>query len=362
MRPRGEALGCPHALSVVSPRHSPSAELTIVVSHLYLCEGLSTYRIGQLVGMSRQRVGRLLAQARVPVKPRGAGRRRPLSEEDAAATDLMAGLYVEAGLTTAQISAITGVPDRTVRDRLRARGVRMRTRGRLNREDRRSVPADAVAELYVGAGLSAADVGRLLGVSGQIVLRAAHDEGFPVRLGGPEPSTGPAAIELIDALYADLLVQRALTRHGIARRPAGGAIWQRFPIPVQLSPELASELYVDCGLSVRHIELLTGQPSQTILRLLHTQGVARRSAGGRSPFLRRWRAGLDGHAGDGTRLTLLSTGLKAAEDGSVEKCGRASPGAGVPGRGTAAPSRGCAVERVGQVTDQPVGCVDDCAR
>jgi hypothetical protein len=137
-------------------------------------------------------------------------------------------------------------------------------------------------------------------VSGQIVLRAAHDEGLPVRVGGPEPGGGPAEIELIEALYADPLVEHVLARHGIAPTPSGGAIWQRFPLPLRVSPELAIELYVACGLSVRHIELVTGQPSQTILRLLHAQGVARRPAGGRSPFLRRWRAGTNAVADDAT--------------------------------------------------------------
>jgi hypothetical protein len=302
MRPSSEAWGCPHALST----DWRSTDITVVVSHLYVCEGLSTYRIGQLVGMNRQRVARLLAQARVPVKPRGAGRRRPLSGTDAAATDAMVRLYVEAGLTTVQISALTDVPARTVWDRLRTREVRMRTRGRLNREDRLTVPADAIAELYVDARLSAADVGRVLGVSGQIVLRAAHDEGLPVRMGGPESSSGPAEIELIDALYADPLVHHALVRHGIGRCPAGGTIWQRFPVPLAVSPELATELYVDCGLSVRHIELLTGQPSQTILRLLRAQGVTRRPAGGRSPFLRRWRAGPQARGDDGPEFPYCS--------------------------------------------------------
>lgn len=290
MYPNRELRGCPHALPVDQQAGAPSAELMLVVSHLYVCAGLSTYRIGQLTGINRQRVGRLLALARVPVKPRGAGRRRPLSNEDAVVTDAMARLYVEAGLTTVQISALTGVPERTVRDRLRARGVRMRTRGRLNREDRVSVPPDAVQELYVASGLSAAEVGRLLGVSAQAVLRTAHDEGLPVRIGGPEPGSGPVDIELIEALYADPLVRHALGRYGVGHRAPGGAIWQRFPVPVQVSPELATELYEDCGLAVRHIELLTGQPSETILRLLRAQGVTRRSAGGRSPFLRRWRA------------------------------------------------------------------------
>ena len=288
--------GCMHTVSGVtlSSGQPPagSDDLDELVSHLYLCEGLSTYRIGAVTGIDRQRVGRMLARAGVPVKPRGAGRRRSVEEDRAALDGFMERLYAESGLSSGEIAAITGIPQRTVRDRLRARGVRMRTKGRLNREDRVAVPADALIRLYVSAGLSAADTGRLLGVSGQIVLRAAHDEGLPVRVGGPEPSHGPSEIELVEALYSDPLVRHALARHHVARRPPGGPIWQRFPVPAPLSAELAEELYVACGLGVRHIELLTGQPAQTILRLLRAQGITRRPAGGRSPFMRRWRAGL----------------------------------------------------------------------
>ena len=287
--------GCSHALTQLAPGSSLPAsgsDLEDLVSHLYLCVGLSTYRIGTVIGMDRQRVSRMLARIGVPVKPRGAGRRRPASQDQAALDQVMAELYTESGLSSAEIAAITGVAQRTVRDRLHACGVRMRTKGRLNREDRISVPADEVMRLYVSAGLTAADTGRLLGVSGQIVLRAAHDDGLPVRVGGPEPSDGPREIELVEALYADPLVRQALARHNMPRRAAGGPIWQRFPAPLPITAELAEELYAACGLGVRHIELLTGQPSQSILRLLHAQGIACRPAGGRSPFLRRWRAGL----------------------------------------------------------------------
>jgi hypothetical protein len=265
--------------------------MTELVSHLYVSHELSSYRIAGIVGIDRQRVGRLLAKAGVAVKPRGAGRPRQPSAEQAKLDSLMESLYRDAFLTSVEISELTGISDRTVRDRLRARGVRMRTRGRLNREDRLGVSADALAEFYVRAGLSAAETGRLLGVSGQVVLRAAHDEGFPVRVGGPEPRSGPTEIELVDALYAGPLVQQALSRHGLVSRPASGPIWQRFPVPLPVSPELAKELYVRCGLGVRHIELLSGQPAQTILRLLHAQGIPLRPAGGRSPFMRRWRQG-----------------------------------------------------------------------
>jgi hypothetical protein len=269
---------------------TPDSSSLELVSHLYVRHGLSTYRIADIVGIDRQRVGRMLAKAGVPVKPRGAGRSRQPDAEQARQDALVARLYRDEGLTSVQIAELTGIPDRAVRDRLRASGVHMRTRGRLNREDRLAVPAEALAELYVHAGLSAAETGRLLGVSRQVILRTAHDQGLPVRVGGPEPRRGPAEIELVDALYADPVVQQTIARYGLVRRPAGGPIWQRFPLPVSVSPELAEELYVSCGLGVRHIELLSGQPAQTILELLHAHGVQVRPAGGRSPFMRRWRA------------------------------------------------------------------------
>ncbi len=275
----------------------PEASVIELISHLYVCQGMSTYRIGELAGISRQRVSRLLVRAGVPVKARGAGRSRQRDDERAAIDDLMARLYGEMGYSSAQISALTGMPERTIRYRLRACGVHMRTRGRLNRQDRLTLPADALEQLYVHAGLSAADIGRLLGVSRQVVLRTAHDLGLPVRVGGPEPRYGPTEIELVDALYADPLVRQTLRRHGIGRRPAGGQIWERFPTPIPVRPELARELYLKCGLGVRHIELLTGQPAQTVLRVLRVQGVPRRPAGGRTPFLRRWRAGCAGSPG-----------------------------------------------------------------
>lgn len=60
---------------------------------------------------------------------------------------------------------------------------------------------------------------------------------------------------------------------------------------------MAVELYVTCGLGLTHIELLTGQPAESIRKLLRAAGVTLRAAGGRSPFLRRWRASLTSAAG-----------------------------------------------------------------
>jgi hypothetical protein len=294
VRPSDTVDCCPHAAGQARSANDggladpPGADLAERVCHLYLCQELSTYRIAAIEGISRQRVGRMLRRAGVLIKPRGAGRRRTAA--DPAVVAALKDLYLRFRFTSGQIASLTGIPDRTVRDRLRAAGVTMRSRGRCNREDRQSVPADALADLYVRAGLTAAETGSTLGVHRRVVLRTAHDLDLPVRLGGPTPRSGPTEIELVDALYGDPMVRRVIARHGLPRVPAAGPISRRFPVPLALNPELAAELYDECGLGLRHIELLTGQPGDTIRAMLHRYGIRLRGPGGRSPFLRRWRS------------------------------------------------------------------------
>ena len=203
----------------------------------------------------------------------------------------MGDLYLRLRLPSTQIAELTGIPDRSVRDRLRAHGVPMRTRGRCNREDRIIIPPEDLADLYLRAGLSAGETGKLLGVSRRIVLRSAHDQGLPVRIGGPPPRRGPSEIELITALYADPQIRRVLARHGVPLVTLAGSIWPRFPAPHRLTADLVTDLYADCGLGLHHIELLTGRPAATVGALLRASGVPLRPVGGRSPFMRRWREG-----------------------------------------------------------------------
>ena len=262
------------------------------MAHLYACQLLSTYQIARITGDDRQRVNWLLRKAGVPVNPRGSGRPRAGRDDQARhMDDLMTDLYQGLQLSTTQIAELVDIPASVVRRRLLARSVPMRTRGRNRREDRIVIPQDELADLYLQAGLSADEVGQMLGVSRRVVLRSAHDAGLPVRVGGAPPQHGPSEIELIQALYADPMVSEVLTRHAVPEVPEAGPIWQRFPVPHELTAELAAELYSDCGLGLHHIELITGQPAGTVSGLLRASGVPLRSAGGRSPFMRRWREG-----------------------------------------------------------------------
>ena len=267
--------------------------LLVRLRHLYLCEQLSTYRIGQITALDRQRVARLLRKANVPLRPKGAGAVQPPRRhgEPANLPEILAELYVHRHLTIRQIGKLLGIPTATVRNRLRRYGITTRTQGAWEREGRRVLPTDDLWNLYCRDRLSADDVGRMLGASPKVVLRNAHDLGFPVRTGGVAAWSGPDAIELVNALYADELVEAALARHKIPRVPAGGPIWQRFPRPVPLTRQLVEDLYWGCGVGLNHIELLTGQPAQTVGRLMHRYGITTRHPGGLSPFLRRWRTG-----------------------------------------------------------------------
>jgi transposase len=196
-RPAAEPGGSAHRPDAES---GGPADLPERVTHLYTCQGLSTYKIAGVVGISRQRIGRMLRAAGVPVKPRGAGRRRRAARPDL--DQLMADLYLRFGLSSIRIAELLGIPGRTVRERLRSLDVPMRSRGGFSREDRLSVPAEAIATLYVRSGLSARQVGEIFGVSHRIVLRAAHDVGLPVRVGGPPARTGPEEIELVEGREA----------------------------------------------------------------------------------------------------------------------------------------------------------------
>jgi hypothetical protein len=237
-------------------------------------------------------VTRALRKAGVPLRARGVGRLRPL-RRTADPPDLpqrLRELYSDARLGSPRIAEILGIPERTLRERLRRYGIETRTRGSWNREDRTTAPEDELRVLYQELGLTAAEAGQRLGLSGNTVLRSAHALGLPVRVGGAVPLPGPDEIELVSALYTDPLVDAVLTLHDIAQVPPGGPLAARFPRPVPLTTALVKDLYWGCGVGLNHIELLTGQAAGSVRGFMRRSGIELRPPGGRTPFLRRWRA------------------------------------------------------------------------
>jgi len=184
----------------------------------------------------------------------------------------------------------------------RAATARARARAR-----RAAVPAGVLRLLYEELGMTAAEAGQRLGMSADKVLRAAHAHGIPVRVGGAVPLPGPREIELLQALYADPLIDAALTAHDVPLVPPGGPVAERFPDPVPLTAPLVKDLYWGCGAGLNHIELVTGQPSESIRGFMRRAGIPLRHPGGRSPFMRRWRSGLAGASARQARAVTTAT-------------------------------------------------------
>jgi hypothetical protein len=105
-----------------------------------------------------------------------------------------------------------------------------------------------------------------------------------VRHGGQ--GTQDDAVVLLDALYADTDITKALRRHNVPLRPRAGTLARRFPNPGPLAPELAEELYDTLGLSTIQISLLTGHTATNLLEVLRRHGIPSRP-GSRSPWYER---------------------------------------------------------------------------
>ncbi|HEX5116167.1 MAG TPA: hypothetical protein VFW65_13310 [Pseudonocardiaceae bacterium] len=273
-------------------------DITCRARHLYACLGWSTRRVADACGLSRPRVTALLRAAGVSIAPRGAGRARPAAEPPDL-EQMLTDLYVRQRLSSTQIAAVLDISARSVRTKLQRYGIPRRTRGNYNREDRTRLKPEELQELAVSRDLPATDISALTATSYLPVLRDLHTTGVPVRLSGNPASTGPDKIETIDALYADAEVRSILDQYGIPIVAAGGQLWERFPTPQPLTPDLLRRLYVDCGLSAPHIELLTGHPAATVRHHLIRSDIPRRPPGGRSPFLRRWRTASAQHPPSG---------------------------------------------------------------
>lgn len=151
-------------------------------------EGLSTRRTGDATGMDRQAVTRILHKAGVHLALRGAGRARPTARlpERAGLAAVLRDLYLLRRFTRAQIARELRIPESEVRTRLRSYGIRTRSRGWANREDRLQVDFDELEELYVERDLSADRVGEQMGTSQHMNWGFRFGSAASLR-----PATGP---------------------------------------------------------------------------------------------------------------------------------------------------------------------------
>jgi len=306
-----------------------------LLHRLYVEEGLSAAQVAERVGGDGNRVRAALVRAGIPRRPRT----RPLRPVNATRQDLV-DRYVDQRASLDELAREYGTSVNQVRLRLRAEGIRRplppppvpkppppeelrrfyveegrtlaqlvahyhvgrdRVRGwlidagitvapRTSRAHRRQLPVDQMSEWYWEDGCTAADIAERLDTTVNLVLRALHDAGVRVRLGGPRRDPDEAMC-VLDQLYADPAVGKVLRRHRVPRRLQPGPIAERFPAPAPTTRALLEELYVGVGLSARHIELLIGQPAGQVLDALHAYDLPVRPVKSFSPWRQRQLSG-----------------------------------------------------------------------
>jgi hypothetical protein len=198
----------------------------------------------------------------------GLGEGCPQDLPDAPLPERVAHLRACQLLPAAKIAAVTGVDRRSVTRLLYEVATEASPRGAGRRRTREAAPDEWLD---------------------QVTAHLSRPDPTPVTRTGVRSARGPSELELLSALYADPKVRRVLDRHGVPVVTLAEPAWRRFPAPQPLSADLVSDLYAGCGLSLHHIELLTGRPAAAVGAVLRAKGIPLRRAGRSSPFLRRWR-------------------------------------------------------------------------
>lgn len=180
---------------------------------------------------------------------------------------LLRTMYVDQRLRVHEIAVRLGYARAAVSRALRQRGLVVERRRGRPRSQRRECDRETLEELYVGRDMSAAAVGEELGVSPGFVLKRLHDYGIPVRRNRWErPEESQARL---DRLRKERRVRAALIKAGMPRwREEGTAVPEdRLPAP------LLHALYVELGLAMFDIEVLTGRSESTIRAGLVAAGI-----------------------------------------------------------------------------------------
>ena len=188
----------------------------------------------------------------------------------------LSGLYVDEGMTIAVLAAQLGVAPQTVHNWLVAAGVSRRPSPATVRQD---ISDDEIVGLYVDGGLSAAEIADQLGCSASLVYARLARRGVPRRDRGAAHRRRPGDREL-----AHLYGEGALSLRGLARRYVvsaqavrrwliAGGIERRPPAAGHEDPV---PLYV-AGRSAPAIAEWLGWSPSAIYRRLDAAGVARRT-------------------------------------------------------------------------------------
>ena len=260
----------------IAARRPPRLDVTRLQLQQHLDDGLSNAEIAELYGVATWAVTRRLRSdgLRRPQPKPAHTRPSPPPEE-------LRALYVDSGATLAAVATHFGVPHATVRRWLDEIGIRRRKGPATKAAGRRQqLTKELLEELYTDEELTAAEIGRLVGISKKLVLKDLHHHRIPVR---PPGGRRPALSPLLDRLYGDPAIVEVLESHDVPIVATTGSLRERFPDPLPLTEALLRALYSDLGLSVSKISLVTGHGDLAVRVGLQEARIATRSHG-RSPW------------------------------------------------------------------------------
>lgn len=257
---------------------------------LYVDQQLTIREVADRLNVPKNRIIRDLTLAGIPRRSRHS--RRPRGPRLAVTAERLTDLYVNQGLTLAQLGAELQVSEGYLRRRLRESGITER-RGTFGPKPASTNRVVARACLLYTSGLSMTAVGAELGISATQVALILAEADIPVRRPGPRPLyDDPPTRRVLTQLYQDPDVRQALERWNIDVQDSDN--WER-PTPFQslapdpLPPDLLRHLYNNLGLTIHHISILTGIGTTGVKGQLHRLGITPRPPGP-SPWTRRHTA------------------------------------------------------------------------
>lgn len=258
---------------------------TSTLAELYLERRYTVRELGRHFGVGHHRIIYQLALA--GIERRSRHNRRPRGTRAALDDETLTAAYTDQRLTISAICSQWGVSDEWVRSQLRRLGLSKRPGTWAANNDRDETLAVAAAELYHDDGLTIAEVAIQLEISATRTATLLHEHGVPVRPPGPRADHHEPREVLAD-LYADADIHNIITRHRVpVRDPNSWSSLDPFDDPIDLTEGLIRDLYIDIGLTVFQIRLLTGLGTGEIRARMAKHGIAPRSTGLRAPWTRR---------------------------------------------------------------------------
>ena len=138
------------------------------IKKLYIKGGLSTYQIGEKLGVNHNTINRRLKRQGIKVQNKKI--RDDLDDEE------IRRLYIEEGLSTIQIGEKLGTNYNTINKRLKRQGIKLQ-----NKRIRDDLDDEKIRKLYIEEGLSTTQIGEKLETSHMTINRRLKKQGIKVQ-------------------------------------------------------------------------------------------------------------------------------------------------------------------------------------